>query len=188
MAQIKVPGFGTQSTPVDNSGVIYKRLELEGEYAIGKGFSLYGNYSVNDAQYKHSSVRVAATPNVLTSFGLLYDDHKGPCDSIIGKFVGNHWGLDSTTDSAGKTVFANRYRIGSTMTADLALGWHFRKLGGYMRDVAPSLKILNLFNNRAVSDFVGNQSAASAGYPDGAPLYWRLADRSVFFNLTVTLP
>ena len=187
-AQIKVPGFGTQSTSVNSGGAIYKGIEVEGQYAIGRGFSLYGNYSVNDAQYKHSSVRVAATPNVLASFGLLYDDNKGPYASIIGKFVGNHWGLDSTTDSAGKTVFANQYRIGSTTTADLALGWHFKKLGRYMRDVTPSLKISNLFNNRAVSDFAGNQSAASAGYPDGAPLYWRLAGRSVFFNLTVTLP
>lgn len=187
-AQIKVPGFGTQTTSVNSGGAIYKGLEVEGQYALGKGFSLYGNYSVNDAQYKKSSVRVAASPNALASFGLLYDDGKGPYFSLIGKYVGNSWGLDSTTDSAGNAVFANQYRIHSNVTADLALGWHIRHVGGYLRDVTPSLKISNLFDNRAVNAFAGNQNSASPGYPEGAPLYWRIAGRSVFFNLTATIP
>ncbi|GBQ24231.1 TonB-dependent outer membrane receptor [Gluconacetobacter sacchari DSM 12717] len=187
-ARINVPGIGMESTSVNSSGAIYKGLEIEGQYAIGAGVSLYGNYSVNDAQYKHTRIRVAETPNVLASFGLLYDNGTGPYFSLIGKFVGNHWGLDSTTDSAGHTVFANQYRVGSTTTADLALGWHFRHLAGFMSDLTPSLKIANLFGSHAISDFAGNQSAASKGYPDGAPLYWRLSGRSVFFNLSMTLP
>ncbi|GBQ88156.1 TonB-dependent outer membrane receptor [Gluconacetobacter johannae DSM 13595] len=187
-AQINVPGIGTESTYVNSGGAIYKGLEIEGQYALGLGLSLYGNYSVNDAEYKGTHTRVAETPNALASFGLLYENPKGPYFSLIGKYVGNHWGLDSTTDEAGKAVFANQYRIHSVVTADLALGWHFRNVGGVLRDLTPSLKIANLFDSHAISDFAGNQSAASAGYPDGAPLYWRLSGRSVFFNLTMTVP
>ncbi|WP_249203127.1 hypothetical protein [Gluconobacter kondonii] len=98
----------------------------------------------------------------------------------MGKYVGHHWRLDSTTNAAGNAVFENQYKIHSNVTADLALGWRIHNIGGFMRDVTPSLKISNLFNNRSISDFAGNQS-----YGD-APLYWRLAGRSVFFNMTAT--
>nr|WP_228121305.1 TonB-dependent receptor [Gluconobacter cerevisiae] len=181
-AQIKVDGIGTTSTYVNSGGAIYKGIELEGQYVIGYGFSLYGNYSVNDARYKHSTVRVATTPDSLASFGLLYENPKGPYFSLMGKYVGHHWGLDSTTNAAGNAAFENQYKIHSNVTADLALGWRIHNIGGFMRDVTPSLKISNLFNNRSISDFAGNQS-----YGD-APLYWRLAGRSVFFNMTATFP
>ena len=181
-AQIQVPNIGTTSTYVNSGGAVYRGIELEGQYVIGYGFSLYGNYSVNDAKYKHSHVRVAQTPNSLASFGLLYESEHGPYFSLMGKYTGNHWGLDSTTDDAGDTVFKNQYKIGSTVTADLAMGWRIHHIGSFFRDVTPSIKIANLFNNRSISDYAGTQS-----YGD-APLFWRIAGRSVFFNMTATMP
>ncbi|MFT9068624.1 MAG: TonB-dependent receptor [Acetobacter syzygii] len=181
-AQISVPGYGTTSTYVNSGGAIYKGLELEAQYVIGYGLSVYGNYSVNSAKYKHTDVRVASSPNMLASFGLLYENERGAYFSLIGKYVGKHWGLDSTTNAAGNTQFANQYKIGSNVTADLALGWRIRNAGSIFREITPSLKIGNLFNNRAISNFAGNQS-----YGD-APLYWRNPGRSVFFNLAVTIP
>ncbi|MFT8891286.1 MAG: TonB-dependent receptor [Acetobacter papayae] len=181
-AQISVPGYGTTSTYVNSGGAIYKGLELEAQYVIGYGLSLYGNYSVNSAKYKHTNVDVASTPNMLASFGLLYENERGAYFSIIGKYVGKHWGLDSTTNAAGNTQFANQYKINSNVTADLALGWRIRNAGSIFREITPSLKIGNLFNNQAISNFAGNQS-----YGD-APLYWRNPGRSVFFNLAVTMP
>ncbi|MBR0560186.1 TonB-dependent receptor [Neokomagataea anthophila] len=182
-AQINVPGqIGTMSTYVNSSGAIYKGLEAEGQYALGWGFSLYGNYSVNDATYKNTRVHVASTPASLASAGLLFEDPRGAYFSLMGKFVGPSWGLDSLAKSSGATVFANQYRISSNATADLALGWRIHNIGGYLRDVTPSLKISNLFNSHAVSAFAGNQNVGNA------PLYWRLAGRSVFFNLTATYP
>ncbi|GBR46064.1 TonB-dependent receptor [Neokomagataea thailandica] len=182
-AQINVPGqIGTMSTYVNSSGAIYKGLEAEGQYALGWGFSLYGNYSVNDATYKNTRVHVASTPASLASAGLLFEDPRGAYFSLMGKFVGPSWGLDSLAKSSGATVFANQYRISSNATADLAFGWRIHNIGGYLRDVTPSLKISNLFNSHAVSAFAGNQNVGNA------PLYWRLAGRSVFFNLTATYP
>ncbi|QDH25843.1 TonB-dependent receptor [Neokomagataea tanensis] len=182
-AQINVPGqIGTMSTYVNSSGAVYKGIEAEGQYALGWGFSLYGNYSVNDATYKKTRVHVASSPAFLASAGLLFEDPCGAYFSLMGKFVGPSWGLDSVTSSSGATVFANQYRISSNATADLALGWRIHNIGGYLRDVTPSLKISNLFDNHAVSAFAGNQSVGNA------PLYWRLAGRSIFFNLTATYP
>ncbi|AHB10654.1 TonB-dependent receptor [Zymomonas mobilis] len=187
-AQINVPNIGTETTYVNSGGAIYKGLEIEGQYAIGYGVSLYGNYSVNSAHYKDSKIRVAASPKSLASFGVLYEKKDGPYFSFIGKYVGNHWGLDSTTDTAGNTVFKNQYLIHSNITADMAFGWHFKNVGGnILRNITPSIKISNVFGSHAISDFAGNQSKTTAEYPNGAPLYWRLSGRSVFFNLTMTI-
>ncbi|MEI9965348.1 MAG: TonB-dependent receptor [Caulobacteraceae bacterium] len=51
LTQTQVPGT-TDSTFVNGGGAIYKGVELEGQYALGRGFSLYGNYSANSAKYK----------------------------------------------------------------------------------------------------------------------------------------
>lgn len=181
-AQINDPIQGVTSTYVNSSGAIYKGLELEAQYVIGYGLSVYGNYSVNSARYKHTQVHVAASPNMLASFGLLYENDRGAYLSLIGKYVGKHWGLDSVTNGSGNTQFANQYKIGSNVTADLAMGWRIRNVGSVFREITPSLKIGNLFNNRSVSNFAGNQSVGDA------PLYWRNPGRSVFFNLAVTIP
>ncbi|MFT9408928.1 hypothetical protein [Acetobacter fabarum] len=115
---------------------------------------------------------------MLASFELLYESEKGTYFSIIGKY----WGLNSVTNAAGNTQFANQHKIGSNVTVDLALGWRIRNAGSVFREITPSLKIGTLFNNRAITNFAGNQS-----YGD-APLYWRNPGRSVFFNLAMTLP
>lgn len=119
---------------------------------------------------------------MLASFKLLYESENGTYFSIIGKYVVKHWGLNSVTNAAGNTQFANHYKIGSHVTADLAPGWRIRNAGSVFREITPSLKIGTLFNNRAITNFAGNQSY---GY---APLYWRNPGRSVFFNLAMTLP
>lgn len=62
------------------------------------------------------------------------------------------------------------------------MGWRIHNIGSVFREITPSLKIGNLFNNRSVSNFAGNQNY------DGTPLYCRNPGRSVFFNLAVTMP
>lgn len=91
---------------------------------------------------------------MLASFGLLYENEKGTYFPIIGKY----WGLNSVTNAAGNTQFANQHKIGSNITADLAPGWRIRNAGSVFHEITPSLKIGTLFNNRAITNFAGNQS------------------------------
>jgi iron complex outermembrane receptor protein len=184
---VNVAGIGQQSTYVNGGGAIYEGVEFEGQYALGLGFSLYGNYSISSAKYKNTDVTLAEAPKSLAAFGLLYDDHNGPYFSVIGKFVGDHYGLDNSPGPTGAPVFADQYLVGSYVTADLAAGWVFRNLAGPLHELTPSIKVSNLFNSHAISDFAGNQSATSAAYPNGAPLYWRVPGLSVFFNLTAVV-
>lgn len=152
---------------------------MEAQYAVGSGFSVYGNASYNSAEYKDTNVWVADSPRDTAALGVLYDDRTGPYGSLIGKVIGPHWGLDNTSDANGNVVFGNQYHINSQFTADLAVGWNFHNVEGWMKDLGVSLKVGNLFNNRGLADFAGNQSATNA------PLYWFVAGRSVF-NLTTS--
>lgn len=176
LSQTQAPGT-TDTTFVNGGGAIYKGVELEAQYALGHGFSLYGNYSANSAKYKNTDVWIAGTPKWTAAVGLLYDNLAGPYFSVIGKMVGPHFGEDNTTDDSGATVFANDQRIGEVFTADLAGGWRFQHMSGPLKDFTASIKIGNLFNSHKISDFAGNQSVS------GDPLYWRVPGRSVFFNI-----
>jgi iron complex outermembrane receptor protein len=186
-SEINVPGIGQQSTFANGGGAVYEGIEAEGQYALGRGFSLYGNYSINTAHYAGTQTVIAEAPKDLAALGLLYDNRKGPYFSVIGKWNGEHYGLDSTTNAAGATVFQDQYKIQRYITADFAGGWNFKNVIGPLRGLSPSVKVSNIFNNRSISDFAGNQSATSAQYPNGAPTYWRAAGRSVFFNLTAVV-
>jgi iron complex outermembrane receptor protein len=186
-SQINVPGIGQQTTFADGGGAVYEGLEFEGQYALGRGFSVYGNYSLNTAHYVHTLTVIAEAPKDLAALGLLYDNRNGPYFSVIGKWNGEHYGLDSTTNTAGATVFQDQYKIQRYITADFAGGWNFKNVIGPLHGLSPSIKVSNIFNNKTISDFAGNQSATSAAYPNGAPTYWRAAGRSVFFNLTAVV-
>ena len=185
--EINVPGIGQQSTYANGGGAVYEGIEAEGQYALGLGVSVYGNYSINTAHYAGTQTVIAEAPKDLAALGLLYDNRTGPYFSVIGKWNGEHYGLDSTTNSAGATVFKDQYKIQRYITADFAAGWNLKNVIGPLRGLSPSVKVSNIFNNKSISDFAGNQSVTSAAYPNGAPLYWRVAGRSVFVNLTASV-
>jgi iron complex outermembrane receptor protein len=163
----------TETTYVNAGGVIYQGVELEGQYALPGGFSLYGNYSYNSAKYKGSNILVEEVPNWLAAAGLLYDDHHGPYFSLISKFVGPHYGNDNGGLSDDPVS-----RIGFNATADLALGWHFYATIPHVKALTASLKVGNLFDNHGIADFAGYQAVSTT-----TPTFWVTPGRSLFVNL-----
>jgi iron complex outermembrane receptor protein len=162
---------------VNGGSVIFQGVEVEGQYALKGGFSLYGNYSYNSAKYHGTNILVEEVPAYLAAAGLLYDNHTGPYFSILSKFVGPHYGNDSGgVASAGGDV-ANS-RIGANVTADLALGWKVRAPERlHLKRLTVSVKVSNLFDNHAIADYAGTQSATPT------PIYWWTPGRSAFLNL-----
>lgn len=181
-ASIQIPN-STDSTFVNAGGAIYKGLEAEGQYAIGDGFSAYGNWSINAATYKGTSVGLAESPAYTASVGLLYDNLEGPYASLIAKLIGPRYGDDGNAidPATSKLIAADAYRLGSSVTVDLAAGYRFGALVDHVRDFALSVKVGNLLNNRQVVDYAGTQSATAT------PIFWTVAGRSVFVNLTTSL-
>jgi iron complex outermembrane receptor protein len=168
---------GAITTYLNGGGAVYKGAEAELQYVLGHGFSVYGNASWNDANYKGSDVRLALTPEWTAAAGVLYDDPDGLYFSVIGKWIGGRYGNDVAADgvSHGNSIWLQPY-----VTADLAGGYRFKSLIPALSDVTLSVKVSNLFDNTKINGYAGTQSGTNAD------LFWTTAGRSAFVNLSVS--
>lgn len=172
---------GNESAYVNGGGAIYKGAEVEATYAITQTLSLYGNASYNKASYKNTDVQIAGTPKVTAALGLLYSSPQGYFGSIMGKFAGQQYGVDNTTDDAGHLVFHNDQRIGGYVTTDAAFGYRADHGPWGAKGYSISVDVNNLFNVHKITGYAGTQSVS------GAPLFFGLPGRGVFLDLSVKL-
>ncbi len=175
---------GGQANYINGGGAIYSGVELEAQYVLDHGFSLYSNATYNSAKYKGTKVWLAEAPESTAALGVLFDDRKGPYASLISKFIGSRYGLDVPLD--GSAAHANQFGLDGYVTADLAAGWRFRNVSPWLRDFSASVKVSNLFDNKVINDYAGQQAATSTAFPFGAPLYWTMPGRSIFVNLSAS--
>ncbi|HEY4075581.1 MAG TPA: TonB-dependent receptor [Rhizomicrobium sp.] len=181
-ASIQIPG-SSDSTFVNGGGALYYGVELEGQYVIGDGWSLYGNATSNTAKYKGVDVAIAEAPTYTSALGLLYDTHHGFYGSLIGKLIGPRYGDDGNAIDpvTQKLIASNSVRLGSLGTVDLAAGYRFGAMDDHISDLTASIKIANLLDNRQISDYGGTQSATPL------PIFFTTAGRSIFFNISAAL-
>ncbi len=153
----------------NTGGAIYRGIELEGTVQLAPGLSVYANGTVNDASYKHTDIRVAATPDKTAAIGPLYD-RNGFSALLIAKYVGGQFGTDTP---------ANANRIKPYATVDFAAGYTLPILNGRKLDFR--LNVNNIFDNTSRTFL--NQLAA-----DGKTgLYYVNAGRSVFVSVAASL-
>lgn len=176
--------IGGQTNYINGGGAIYSGAELEAQYVLDHGFSLYGNATYNSAKYKGASVWLAETPESTAAFGVLYDNRRGPYASLIGKYIGSRYGLDVPLN--GSSAHANQFGLDGYVTADLAFGWRFNNLVPGLRNFTASVKVSNLFDNTTINDYAGQQAASSTAFPLGQPLFWTMPGRSAFVNLSAS--
>jgi iron complex outermembrane receptor protein len=172
---------GNEDTYINSGGAIFRGAEIEGTYALTRTLSLYGNASYNEATYKHTSVQVAATPKVTAALGLLYSSTQGYFGSLMGKFVGQQYGLDNTTDDDGNTLFRNSQRLGGYVAVDAALGYRSEHGGFTGKGYSISMDVNNLFNVHKITAYAGTQSVS------GDALFFGLPGRGVFLDLSMKL-
>ncbi|QNK02206.1 TonB-dependent receptor domain-containing protein [Dyella telluris] len=174
-------GNGNENTYINGGGAIYKGAEAEATYALTQTLSLYGNASYNKATYKNSDVQVAATPKVTAALGVLYSSPTGYFGSLMGKFVGEQYGVDNMTNSSGDTVFANSQRIGGYFSTDAAFGFRSEHGPWGTKGYSVSMAVNNLFDVHKITGYAGTQSVS------GDPLFFGLPGRGVFLDLSVKL-
>jgi iron complex outermembrane receptor protein len=179
-SQIATP-TGNATTYVNSGGAIYDGIEAEATYHVGSGFSLYGNFSINNAKYKNTNVLVAQTPSWVSAAGVIFNDSKGWYSSLMSKYYGPQYGIDNTVDANNNPVFGNQYWIGSFYTADFATSYTVKKPFTGAKEMTTSLKISNLFNNKAIDGFSGTQSVS------GLPLYWTDPARCISLTISAKL-
>jgi iron complex outermembrane receptor protein len=172
-----VGGF---TTFFNQGGAVYKGVEVEGTVKLPHDLALYANGSLNSSAYDSNGNVLAQTPRRTGVIGLIYDRggvfHDGDdlYGSVIGKFVGPQYGLD--TAAIGQ---ADSIPIKSYSQVDLAAGYTFTVNN---RRLMFKVNVYNVMDNRSVIGYGG----ATAG-PPSQPLYFTNPGRSVFFSLAATI-
>jgi iron complex outermembrane receptor protein len=158
--------IGTQTLFYNAGGAIYKGVEGEATVELGRGFSVYGNASLNSAKEKASGQWLPNAPDRTAALGLLFDSGAWSA-SLVDKYVGVRYG------DSGQTQ-----RLGGYATTDLAASYTFVHPFAAVRDATVSFKVGNIGNNKHIN--------ALAGYTgqDNTPLYWTIPERS--FELDVS--
>lgn len=157
-------------------GVRYRGAEVEGSYALGAGFSLYGNASYNKATVSDTSLQLTGVPKVTAAAGVQY--RNGSWDaSLLAKYIGSNWG-DTGNDANGAPI--NIYRIGATTVANFSLHYSVRGAGWLPSGSKFGLQVFNLTGTHKID--------ALAGYTAGnVPLFYGVAGRSVMGTFSIAL-
>ena len=160
---------------------VYKGVEFEGTYHLGRGVNLYGNLALNSARYSRSGQYIASAPTSTAALGVIYNDKSGWYSSLIGKHVGSQEGLNDTTTAA----MTDQYRIPSYRYADFALGYTLSAANGVpaaLQEIAVSFKVNNVFDDHSVVGIAGTTFDAAK---NTVPLQWTNPGRSFFGTVSI---
>jgi iron complex outermembrane receptor protein len=143
---------GTTDTAWYNQGgVIYKGVEGQATYAVGHGFAVFANGSLNYAKEKTTHIEVANAPKATAAAGLLYKAN-GIRLSLIDKWTGPQYaineifdpatGLNTVDPKAGGRVV----RLASYNTTIVAASYEWRnfRVGVEVTDLFDTTKITNI--------------------------------------------
>ncbi len=156
----------------NGGGAIYKGAELEGTARVAPGVFGYANGTLNDAAYTAKRVALASSPRYTAAVGPLYSN-AGLYASVLAKFIGPQYGLDTTGG-----VLRNSLPLRAYSNVDLAVSKTIPILNG--RRIDARMNVSNLFDNHSLTNVTGTTAA-------GAGLYYTNPGRSIFFTVAASL-
>ena len=168
---------GTNANPdyTNTGGAAYKGVELEGTYAMGHGWAVYGNYTINSARYKSGNAAVGQptgqvpnAPNMTSALGLLLN--QGPWNaSLVFKRIGQQL----NTKLGGQLPHID--------DTDLNVAYTFKNLGSrWAKAFRLQLSVFNLTNRRGLVATTGPLTAAASQYQWQAPRSWMISGKVDF--------
>ena len=157
---------GGQTVYFNQGGVTYKGIEAELTYAIGSGFSLYANGSLNSAKDHQTHQWIANAPETTGALGAIYNQD-GLYASLMGKWVGSRFG------DVGQTQGLSPF-----FTLDASVAYDLSHFADVLNATSVKVQVNNLTDVTKIINL--------AGYTvqDGTPLYWTQPARSVFFSIS----
>jgi iron complex outermembrane receptor protein len=167
---------GSNTIYVNGGGAIYKGVELEGTVRLGYGVSAYGNYSINDAEYRGTHLPVELVPRNTAAAGFVlhqpevFQEGDLVYGSLLSKFIGPQY-----------TVATAQFPIPGYAYADAALGYTYPLQGG-KRKIDVRINFDNISNDRSLIGVLGTTASNAS-----VPLYLTDPGRSVFLTVSVTL-
>lgn len=138
-----------QTIVVMAKGAWFSGVEAEATFALGGGFSLYGNGSINHAEYKKSKLDVDMAAQSTAAFGLLYDQN-GFFGSLITKYVGRskiYYSATAFNPDDPATVSATGVSGGYSLT-DFAIGYGIKFPKSFIKSVKIKLEINNILDRK----------------------------------------
>jgi iron complex outermembrane receptor protein len=159
---------GGQTIFFNQGGVTYKGIEAEATYAVGWGFSLYANGSLNSAKDHQTHQWIANAPETTGALGAIYNQD-GLYASLMGKWVGSRFG------SAGQTQ-----GLSPIFTLDGSVDYDLSHLADALDQTWVKVQVNNLTDVTKIINLAGST------VQNGTPLYWTQPARSVFFSLSKT--
>jgi iron complex outermembrane recepter protein len=176
------PETGNSAYFINAGAARYRGVEGEATYAVGAGFSVYANASLNSARYENTTAVsgivndswIPLAPDRTAALGLLYK--QGPLQaSLIDKYVGVRYGDVN-----------NYYRLGGYATTDAAVNYSFGSFGG-VKDAKVGVTLQNIGDRKSIYFLNGYSNGSSTAYgANGVPLLFTLPGRSIELNLSAS--
>ena len=168
---------GTNANPnwINVGGGIYKGAEAEATYMVGNGFAAYGNFGINDANYKASNASVGQptgeipnAPNVTYGLGALYN--QGPWNaSLMFKRIGNQYNAKLGT------------QLPYMDNTDLNVSYNFKEVSSLgAKNFKLQFSIFNLTDRQNLVAATGPITSASTQYQWQAPRSFMLSGKADF--------
>jgi iron complex outermembrane receptor protein len=159
----------------NSGGAVYKGVEGEATYLLPRGFSVFANGSVNDAETTSTHTPLAETPQLTGNAGLIYDKDNIYA-AVIDQYTGGHY---DNNDLAAGNVPGQWYDPYNLVGVSLA--YNVVGPNPHLPHVRLKFDIENLTDQRQIFDSVGTAV-------DGVtPLYFTLPGRSLFGSVSVPI-
>jgi len=151
--KIGVDPTSSASNPVyfNQGGVIYKGIEGEVTYSVGKGFALYANGSINSAKASDTGLTIATAPQSTAALALLYKEH-GWSSSLVYKYTGKQFADNN-----------EQFSINPITTLDYSIGYSFNNPGLGAKKIKIDLGIYNILNRQ---DVITEKTASTLPSPN----------------------
>ena len=151
-------------------GVKYNGIEGESTYFVGEGFSLYGNYAINNYSTSDSSVLLNVPKNTATA-GLIYN--RGPAyASLIAKEVGPRY--------SGNDALGNPIPFSSFTVTNFNYSYKLDSLGNWGKSAKVGFQVNNVFNKNGIFASFANDAT-------GNPMFYVNPERNYALSLSVSM-
>jgi iron complex outermembrane receptor protein len=168
----------TLTTYTNNGSAVFKGIEFEGTVKIIDGVAMYGNATLNDADYQPSGFPVELNPRSTAAVGPIVqrDNFFG---ALLAKYVGPQYTIQNPNTTAGGPGHP-LFPIRGYTDADFSIGYKLLLPDFNNRSLNFRGMVTNVFNDHSL---IGAVSAAASGQA----LYATNPGRGVFISVSAAM-
>lgn len=149
----------------------YNGIEGESTYVVGEGFSLYGNYAINNYTMSTAGNVLLNVPKNTAAAGLIYN--RGPVyASLIAKEVGHRY---SGQDAQGNPIPFSSFTI-----TNFNYSYALDSVGSWGKNAKVGFQVNNVFDKNGIFASFANDAG-------GNPMFYVNPVRNYALSLSVSM-